>query len=555
MRLLASLLAVALAAACAPEGGAAGACKGAFLPGDLVISEVFADPAGDDAGKEWWEIYNAGAGADLEGLVLIASKNDRTGERRHVMGKVAIGAGDYFVVGGMANDLRPPHVAYGYGNALSTLRNSDGRLALRCGDVLVDEMTYKATKANTGLAFSGALVPDAVANDDEAMWCDAKAEYDAGAKGTPGAANEACTPVGSPTECLDGGTRRPIVRPQPGDLVISEWMPDPAAVGDTAGEWIEVAVRRDVDLNGLELGKTPPTVITRVNDAACLRRTAGSHVLFARNAMASMNGMLPPVDFTTTINLTNSGDSIFIGIGGQLLDQVTYTGSRPGVSRSVDPAHLTPEGNDDARNVCDGTTVFGAGDRGTPGAPNPSCGTVLPEDMCSDGGTMRAILPPQPGDLVITEWMADPAAVADASGEWFEVAVLRDVDLNGLQLGKTPPTVSTTVTSASCLRRTAGSFVLFARSAISADNGMLPPVDFTFSFGLTNSGDAIFIGRGGEVLDRITYTNARPGISMALDPAHTTPAGNDDAANICLGTTVFGAGDRGSPGSANPPCP
>ncbi len=59
-------LAIALlAAACGGGGGTTNDCKAALLPGDLVITEIFADYAapsgtsGSDTGKEWFELYNA----------------------------------------------------------------------------------------------------------------------------------------------------------------------------------------------------------------------------------------------------------------------------------------------------------------------------------------------------------------------------------------------------------------------------------------------------------------------------------------------------------------
>ncbi len=552
---LLALLPLAAASACSPTEGASGACEG-LLPGDLVISEVFADPAGDDAGKEWFEIYNAGsAPVDLEGLTLVSSKNDKTGERGHEMPSRTVGNGDYFVLGGVTDDLRPAHVDYGYGNDLGALRNSEGRLALRCGETIIDEMTYPSMGSNASRAFTGLSPPDGVVNDDEATWCQASLEYEVGAKGTPGAPNETCTPVGPPTECRDGSVMRPLVLPAAGDLVITEWMPNPKAADDSTGEWFEVLVTRDVDLNGLELGTVSPTVRDRVTDTACLRRTAGTRVVFARSTTAGQNGTLPVVDFTFDFGLTNTNGAIFVGVGGAVLDQVMYATSGDGVSTALDPSKSDPADNDLPQNLCAGTATFGAGDKGTPGTANLACGSVPMDDMCSDGGTMRALVKPEPGDLVISEWMPNPKAASDATGEWFEVRVLRDVDLNGLELGRTPPTVDKRLTATACLRRTAGTHVLFARSTEDDDNGALPPVDFDFSFGLNNSNATLFIGAGGVVLDQVTYATSGDGISTAIDPAATSPDDNDELENRCPGTETFGAGDKGSPGRANLACP
>ena len=74
--------------ACGPSSGGA-SCKDTIVAGDLVITEVFADfkaptgGTGTDAGKEWFEIYNAtDRPIELEGLTLTHSRPD--GSKREV---------------------------------------------------------------------------------------------------------------------------------------------------------------------------------------------------------------------------------------------------------------------------------------------------------------------------------------------------------------------------------------------------------------------------------------------------------------------------------------
>ena len=80
---LVSALVSALVAGCGPTTTSSTACKTALLPGDLVITEVFADYKasaagnGSDTGKEWFEIYNAThAAIDLAGLTITHSRLD-----------------------------------------------------------------------------------------------------------------------------------------------------------------------------------------------------------------------------------------------------------------------------------------------------------------------------------------------------------------------------------------------------------------------------------------------------------------------------------------------
>lgn len=61
MRVLLVAGLLATAASCGPDAGGDG-CKDKLLPGDVVITEVFADAkappggSGTDEGKEWFEI-------------------------------------------------------------------------------------------------------------------------------------------------------------------------------------------------------------------------------------------------------------------------------------------------------------------------------------------------------------------------------------------------------------------------------------------------------------------------------------------------------------------
>ena len=51
---------------------------------------------------------------------------------------------------------------------------------------------------------------------------------------------------------------------------------------------------------------------------------------------------------------------------------------------------MTAAGNDDAAVWCDNdTTAYGAGDFGTPRAPNDQCPIAIPDGMCMDAGGVR----------------------------------------------------------------------------------------------------------------------------------------------------------------------
>ena len=555
-------------------------CPARLLPGDLVITEIMANPPGPAlagatappwAAGEWLELHNAsGRSIDLQGVVLTAGEGDE--RRMHMLHDLVIAPGAYLVAA--ANGPAAPGAGasagtmevHGYGADLGDLPDEGGRLAVRCDVVEVDAVVYAATTPGVALGLSGAEAPAGNDGDDDdeeaAPWC-------ATAAGTPGARNPACPgdsgPGDGPAGCTDGDAVRAPVRPGPGDLVISEVMPNPDAVADGDGEWVELYVAADVDLNGLAVGREPGSPRTVIEDEACLHAAAGTHLVLANNADPAQNGGLPRVDHQASLGLTNSNGTLFVGVGDEVLDQVAWASSRAGTALALDPASLSPEGNDDAAQWCDdAVNAYGDGDLGTPGSANASCSELGPgdpgsdpgnDDTCDDDGTPRPKVGPTLGQVTITEYMPNPDAVSDADGEWLELRVDADVDLNGLELGKTPGDVLVTIAAEACLRVTAGTHVVLAHEADAALNGGLPRVDAVFDFSLVNSSGSVFVGAAGAVLDQVSYSSSSAGVATSRDPDAAGDGSNDGAVWCPSPAEPYGAGDRGSPGAANPACP
>ncbi|MCA9580077.1 MAG: hypothetical protein KC668_31830, partial [Myxococcales bacterium] len=148
-------------------------------------------------------------------------------------------------------------------------------------------------------------------------------------------------------------------------------------------------------------------------------------------------------------------------------------------------------------------------------------------------------------------------AVDDTVGEWFEVyvAAASGVDLNGLQVGNTFGTTRFTLTRDDCVRALPGSYVVFARNGSMAMNGGLSASAIAYGFALTNSGGALFIGVNDGLLDAVGWTSSPPGVSLQLEPSDYDHNTNDAfRAAACDGTTAYGAGDLGTPGSVNNTC-
>ncbi|MFH0900273.1 MAG: lamin tail domain-containing protein [Pseudomonadota bacterium] len=527
----------------------------ALLAGDLVITEVMADPAGRDTGGEWIELVNTtGRRLDIAGLVLAAGSVDEAEQSAVMVGQGVVEPDEYFVLANVADDERPAHVRYGYGSGLKHLRNRQGRIAVSCRGTMVDEVSYGETRPAVSLSFDGAKPPDYLANDDLASWCASPSEYAPGLLGSPGHHNQPCLPISNRAGCLDEGQSRGVVPPQPGGLTITELMPNPAKADDSTGEWFELRLDQAVDLNGLQIGTTVDRPLLVVESPECVRVEPGSYLVFSRSLDSAINGQLSSVGRSFDFTLPNRNGRLVVSVGGWLLDEVSWDSAPAGRSLSLDPERTSASANDSPAYWCEATTSYGAGDFGTPGAANPKCPLVASAGKCVDGANVRDLTPPLPGDLAITELLANPAAVGDSAGEWFEIYASTSFDLNGLELGNDPAVVRTTIESTECLHASAGSYLVFGRSKDSTRNGGIPELAGVVDFSLVNSNGSLFVGHNGTVLDSVAWKSSVKGSARSLDPKYLDPGENDDDSRFCSPTIVYGAGDRGTPGSANQPC-
>ena len=526
-----------------------------LLPGDLVISEVMANPKGLDVEAEWFEVFNATLRpVDMAGIVIENSRTNGTGIQKHRMTSHVIEPGQYAVLGQTA-PADAAHDRYAYGMELGELRNDGGAIGLRCGGVEIDRIVYQAALAGVARAFDGKLRPDAFLNDDLDRWCDAEPNVVDGERGTPGQANSPCAVGAKQLFCAEAdGSQRRVADMPSGSLVITEFLPDPKAVADEDGEWIEIFATADLDLNGLQLavnGKMSPLV----QQTACMPVSKDTFVVFARSALPTENGRVLEA-LPANFSLPNTSGVMSLLVGEQTIDTVVYEASKSGVAWSLDRQQTNAVTNDLAINWCPATTPFGLGDLGTPGAENPFCPAAMPAGHCIDGDLVRPIRTLKSGDLVITEFMPNPDQVADSDGEWIEVFAKRDVDLNGLVLARdTPEKLALTLDSVDCLPVGGGSYLLLARKSDPTINGGLPKVDATFATALLSGNSSLWLLRGQTVVDNVSYTSSRAGVALQLSDNKFSATENDNSTNWCDATTTYGDGDFGTPGMANRRCP
>ncbi|WP_239577003.1 lamin tail domain-containing protein [Archangium primigenium] len=365
------------------------ACEG-WRPGDVVITEVLPDPEGTDTGREWLELYNPGrAAVDLRGLMLYAARADGAQERAYFFEtSVPVEPRGHVVLGDVRTGTPAPPVDHAYGDALGALANTGGRLGLRCGEVVVDEVHYAKARSGVSRIFDGQRVPDAVDNDVPEHWCDSPASAEGGLRMSPGAENPPCPPGAAPDAGLSGtclsprtGETRSRVPPRPGDLLLTEVMADPRTVPDAQGEWVEVYALRDVDLNGVTLANegTGRTVLDA--PPRCLEMRAGTHAVLAREEHPARNGGLPSVLALFSFGVSNTAGFhlLRLSLEGQVLDEVSWTrASVAGVSLQLDPRHRTVPRAAPEVGWCLAPESArygpGVGERGTPGGENRPCG-------------------------------------------------------------------------------------------------------------------------------------------------------------------------------------
>src|SRR5580704_14411480 len=557
-----AVLIVIAAAACGPVPKHAPPCNADLNPGDLVITEIFADSAdGADAGKEWFEVYNNTSDpVELEGLVITSSRPDGSSPEAHVMRELVVAPGQYLTLGNSAQNDVQEYVDYGYGDDLGSLYNTGGgMIALQCGDTMVDSAQYDDVVPGHSREFTDAQAPDATLNDDLANWCeDDETEFANNAYGTPGTDND-CQPV-VVGACDDNGMMRQAQAPAIGDVVITEVMPKPDAVSATVGQWFEVEALNDVDLNGVGLDRandsSPPEVLM---SGDCIHMAANSFAVFARSSDSTANGGLDTLaTFSFSLDPATNPD-VQLVYGNVVLDQVTWTSAPSGASLQLDPSKTDPASNDDPSNFCPGTQIYdtigGISDLGTPGAMNDPCSNTPPAGECDDNGMMRPIVSPAMGQLVISEMLPNAAGTGtDPTQEWFELANTGSAafDLNELGYQGNAQTISV-LHADDCKSVPAGGFALFAHSTDPTVNGGLPPVDATFTFALSTK---LSVYNGTTLLDTVTLVTPQPkdGVSRQVKPTELTTTDNDDPANFCdaVPAQQYGsAANYGTPKAAN----
>lgn len=179
---------------------------------------------------------------------------------------------------------------------------------------------------------------------------------------------------------LDQGGGLDILQGKP---VISEFMKDPKAVSDSAGEWVEIynAGSYDLNLEGWALADAGSNFHVIQNGGAGLIVPPGGRVVLGNNADPALNGGVA-VDYKySSFTLGNAADQILLVTpGGTQADGIAYDDGVfwpdvGGVAAALDPMSHDASANDDGSAWCGAVTPQSPGspDLGTPGERNAAC--------------------------------------------------------------------------------------------------------------------------------------------------------------------------------------
>ncbi len=222
----------------------------------------------------------------------------------------------------------------------------------------------------------------------------------------------------------DATTENPENMP---DLVITEVMQNPSVVNDSEGEWFEIynAGASDVDIDGFvitDLGSDAHTI----DNGGPLTISAGGYLVFGVNADFGINGGVN-VDYQYSgISLANGDDELILYMpdGTTVVDQVAWDGGPVwpdpnGASMTLNPAKLNATDNDDGSNWYEATSTYGAGDLGTPGAPNDHISTTWTgaiSNTWNEAGNWSAGIPDSGTDAIIPDVSGAKAPLPVISG-------------------------------------------------------------------------------------------------------------------------------------------
>ncbi|MFD2561910.1 T9SS type A sorting domain-containing protein [Aquimarina rubra] len=158
-----------------------------------------------------------------------------------------------------------------------------------------------------------------------------------------------------------------------GDIIITEVMRNPDAVGDPNGEYFELynTTTSPIDIQSWVI-KDDATVSETHVIASSVIVPAMGYALIA-NGGTPNGGITPDYTYANDISLGNGADGLIIECSSTTIDEVIWDGTFPnptGASMELSISTLNSTDNDNGANWLEAVSAFGSGDLGTPGTEN-----------------------------------------------------------------------------------------------------------------------------------------------------------------------------------------
>lgn len=173
---------------------------------------------------------------------------------------------------------------------------------------------------------------------------------------------------------------------QAGDLRISEFMADPAAVPDSAGEWLEIVNVSSLarNLAGLKFSQSDGSA-NLVTFATPVLLKPGARFLVGNDGDSQRNGGFVAVhSWPYNVFFLDASDSVLVrNASNATVESLVYTSSFPDAAGVAAQRIDVLNNASSASNWSAAAVSYGLGDKGTPGAKNPSETTAFPAKFTS----------------------------------------------------------------------------------------------------------------------------------------------------------------------------
>ena len=343
--------------------------------GELLITELLADPEGADAGKEFVEVFNTTTSAfDLNGLTLSVRANEEDATPKSVViggdNCVEINSEAYAVfasetdtvLNGGLNDVVPAP-------GLSLL-NSKPLVVTLSGQELIDQAIVPIAEQGQSWQVRPQQV-SAGSNESEDDFCLSRARGIFEGLGTPAAANTCGF------TCVEDGVAREVNSPELGDLIFTEVLANPTGA-DAGRDWVELlhVGNAPVDLNGVRIEASNGNSVKGwdLESETCLVAQPTERKVIGGQGL-SAEGIVPFVEIgTATDTLFYASDlTLEVKVDDWSIDRVGPLSVSEGTSTQLSSGITNADDNDSSLAWCISSGIFPESPQGTPGEANGTC--------------------------------------------------------------------------------------------------------------------------------------------------------------------------------------